>query len=468
MSLITTPFSNLGIDLAPPYRLGYPENEESLRRIYPNFVTNYMKQSDVVIIFTHYYYLKMQKNIVTTEVGRSLFATVHGVRYIEWTLHIRKMGREFAIELVRQTDANIKGEFRIQFRAQSSSSRRIECFPALWHELKHRVEYIPRYDETLTKLYQSDEFNPGQLKIEIKLAFALDDFNYIISDVNINPLLCLEPGSGIDERLKSLAFVKKTGKRKYNIECLDDEVISYDRHSLYVTCRYIHDYMDNHPDENLIRIEFNSITVEQVLSFAFTGVCRMRYYGGSLKSTDSINYQQFLACLNLLQPLMYQELLQMHDDNFCSIFQKACNAARPPCEANTLQFLRLAIRFGFPKLEACTIARIVSEFPNKYSLHLNVDEQPNIIDEMIQARFDYEMYVERDDWADWTIPQLSPLERIELLKAKCKQVHKWIGQGLKSDIPEPESPPVSPEENLFETSPILRSLYTYNAMEELD
>ncbi|VBB35256.1 unnamed protein product, partial [Acanthocheilonema viteae] len=78
----------------------------------------------------------------------------------------------------------------------------------------------------------------------------------------------------------------------------------------------------------------------------------------------------------------------------------------------------------------------------------------------------YEMYVECDDWADWTVPQLSPLERIELLKAKCKQVHKWIGQGLKSDIPEPESPSVLVDENLFEVFP--RPLFTYNAMEELD
>ncbi|EJW77713.1 hypothetical protein WUBG_11378, partial [Wuchereria bancrofti] len=122
----------------------------------------------------------MRKDVITTEIGRSLFATVHGVRYIEWTLHITKKGREFVIELIRQTEVNIKGEFRVQFRAQSKTSRRIECFPAHWQELKHRVEFVPHYTETLTKLYQSDEFNWGQLKIEIKLAFALNDFNYII------------------------------------------------------------------------------------------------------------------------------------------------------------------------------------------------------------------------------------------------------------------------------------------------
>lgn len=106
---------------------------------------------------------------------------------------------------------------------------------------------------------------------------------------------------------------------------------------------------------------------------------------------------------------------------------------------------------------------------NNISLHLNVDEQPYIIDEMIQARFDYEMYVKCDDWADWTKPQLSPLERIELLKAKCKQVHKWIGQGLKSDIPEPHVPPAGlPDENVFEASSALRSLFLYDATEELD
>lgn len=60
----------------------------------------------------------------------------------------------------------------------------------------------------------------------------------------------------------------------------------------------------------------------QVLSFAFTGICQMKYCGGSLNSSDFANYQQFLACLNLLKPLMYQELLQMYDDDFCRIFQK--------------------------------------------------------------------------------------------------------------------------------------------------
>ncbi|EFO16222.1 hypothetical protein LOAG_12286 [Loa loa] len=253
----------------------------------------------------------------------------------------------------------------------------------------------------------------------------------------------------------------------YYIECID-QILSYDRHYLYITCRYFHDYIDSNPEENSIHLEYESITVKEVLSFAFTGICQIRYYGGSLNSNDFAHYQQFLACLNLLKPLMYQELLQMYDDDFCRIFQKLCKTARPPCEANTLQFLRLAIRFGFPKLEACTIARVVAIFPDTYSLHLNVDEQPKIIDEMIQARYDYEMYLEHDDWMNCTVPQLSPLERIELLKAKCKQVYKWIGQGLMSDIPEPSPPPMFLEQNLFQASPILRSLFTYDAMEELE
>ncbi|VDK87705.1 unnamed protein product [Litomosoides sigmodontis] len=467
MSLITTPFSNLGIDLASPYRLGHAENEQRPRRMYPNFKSEYMKESDMLIVFTHCYYLKMRKELITTEVGRSLFATVHGVRYIEWTLHVRKREREFTIELVRQTDANINGEFRVQFRAQSKNSRKIECFPAQWQELKHRVEFVPHYTETLTKLYESDEFNPGQLKIEIKLAFALDSFNYVVPEINLNPLLRLEPDQATDERMEALIFVGRTDGTMYYIECVD-EVISYDRHCLYVTCRYLHDYMDSHPEANAVRLKFKSVTVEQVLSFAFTGICQMKYCGGSLNSRDFASYQQFLACMNLLKPLMYQELLETYDEDFCRIFQKLCGTTRPPCEVNTLQFLRLAIRFGFPKLEACTIARIVAEFPNTYSLHLNVDEQPYIIDEMIQARFDHEMYVECDDWADWTKPQLSPLERIELLKAKCKQVHKWIGEGLKSDIPEPVPPAEVSDEDLFEVSSALRSLFVYDAMEELD
>ncbi|KAM3717658.1 G-quartet DNA-binding protein [Dirofilaria immitis] len=84
MSLITTPFSDLEIDLGAPYRLGYPEHEQPSRRMYPNFTTDYMQRSDMLIIFTHSYHLKMLKDVITTEIGRSLFATVHGIRYIEW------------------------------------------------------------------------------------------------------------------------------------------------------------------------------------------------------------------------------------------------------------------------------------------------------------------------------------------------------------------------------------------------
>lgn len=40
------------------------------------------------------------------------------------TLHVRKREREFMIELVRQTDADINGEFRVQFRAHSKNSRK--------------------------------------------------------------------------------------------------------------------------------------------------------------------------------------------------------------------------------------------------------------------------------------------------------------------------------------------------------
>ncbi|VIO97942.1 Uncharacterized protein BM_BM17741 [Brugia malayi] len=464
MSLISTPFSDLGIDLGSTYRLGHPENEQLIRRIYPNFASDYMKESDMLVIFTHYYYLKMRKDVITTEIGRSLFATVHGVRYIEWTLHVRKKGREFMITLVRQTDVDIQGEFRVQFRAQSKTSRRIECFPAHWQQLNHRVEFVPHYTETLTKLYENDEFNWGQLKIEIKLAFAINDFNYVVPKVNLFPLLQLKPQDETDERFKAFKFVEKAAEPFYYVECID-ETLLYNRHCLYITCRYFHDYMDSNPEGNSVSLEFKSATVEQVLSFAFTGMCDVKYFGGSFNSSDFNNYEKFLACLNLLKPLMYKELLQMHDDDFCRIFQKLCNTPQPPCEANTLQFLRLAIKFGFPKLEACTIARIVAVFPDTYSLHLNVNEQPKIIDEMIQARHDYEMYVESDDWANYTKPQLSPLERIELLKAKCKQVHKWIGQGLMSDVPEPGLPSMdSEEENLFENSLFLKALPT----EELD
>lgn len=88
---------------------------------------------------------------------------------------------------------------------------------------------------------------------------------------------------------------------------------------------------------------------------------------------------------------------------------------------------------------------------------------------MIQARINYEMFGESDIWDDDpSAPQLSPLERIELLKAKCKEVHKWIGEGLKTDLPEPGPAPELPEQNLFELNPILRTLYTYDALEELD
>uniref|UniRef100_A0A183I4I5 Skp1 domain-containing protein n=1 Tax=Onchocerca flexuosa TaxID=387005 RepID=A0A183I4I5_9BILA len=255
----------------------------------------------------------------------------------------------------------------------------------------------------------------------------------------------------------------------YFIQCRD-EVLSYNRYYLYITCRYFHDYIDDNPEENSINLEFESTAVEQVLSFAFTGLCQIKYYGGSFDSSDFTNYHQFLACLHLLKPLMYQELLQKYDDDFCRIFQKQCNKIRPPCEATTLQFLRLAIRLGFPKLEASTIARIVAVFPDTYSSHLNVDEQPHIINEMIQTRHDYEMYKERDGLADSTAPQLSPLERIELLKIKCKQVFKWIGQGLMSDMSEPKLPPPSTlaERNVFEHPPMQRLSLTYDATEKID
>uniref|UniRef100_A0A1I7VCA4 Zinc finger protein n=1 Tax=Loa loa TaxID=7209 RepID=A0A1I7VCA4_LOALO len=45
-------------------------------------------------------------------------------------------------------------------------------------------------------------------------------------------------------------------------------------------------------------------------------------------------------------------------------------------------------------------------------------------------------------------------------------MYKWIGQGLMSDIPEPNPPPMFHEQNLFQASSILRSLFTYDAMEE--
>lgn len=73
--------------------------------------------------------------------------------------------------------------------------------------MKHRVEFLPDYTETLTKLYQSDEFNPGQLIIEVKLAFALDDFNYIVQEIDLMPKLRLKKRETYDDRLKSMMYV---------------------------------------------------------------------------------------------------------------------------------------------------------------------------------------------------------------------------------------------------------------------
>ncbi|VDK80240.1 unnamed protein product [Onchocerca ochengi] len=246
--------------------------------------------------------------MITKEIGRSVFSTVHGVRYIEWTLHVKKEQNQVVVELTRQTDTDIKGEFRVQFRAQSKKG-------------KYRVEYVPHYTEKLMELYREEEFSPGQLNIEMRLAFASDDFNYIISKVDLNPLLKLEPESTTDKRLKAMLFVEENVALMYYIQCTD-EVLSYNRYYLYITCRYFHDYMNDNPEENSISLDFESTTVEQVLSFAFTGLCQMKYYGGSLDSSDFANYHQFLACFHLLKPLMNQELLQMYDDDFCRIFQK--------------------------------------------------------------------------------------------------------------------------------------------------
>uniref|UniRef100_A0A8R1Y3T2 Uncharacterized protein n=1 Tax=Onchocerca volvulus TaxID=6282 RepID=A0A8R1Y3T2_ONCVO len=194
MSSIAIASSNIDIGLGAPYGLG--QHKQPSSRMYLNFSTDYMQQSDMLIIFTHCYYLQMQKDMITKEIGRSVFSTVHGVRYIEWTLHVKKEQNQVVVELTRQTDTDIKGEFRVQFRAQSKKG-------------KYRVEYVPHYTEKLMELYREEEFSPGQLNIEIRLAFASDDFNYIISKVDLNPLLKLEPESTTDKRLKAMLFVEE-------------------------------------------------------------------------------------------------------------------------------------------------------------------------------------------------------------------------------------------------------------------
>lgn len=434
MSSITTPFYEREIQMGAPYRLGYSDDQLHSHRIYPQFSTLYMQNSELFIIFTHSYYLKIRKGVVTTEIGRSLFATVHGLRYIEWTLHIYKLQRNFSLKLVRQTNCDIKGEFRVQFSAQSKTGKKIQSWAAQWRELKHRVEFVPQYNDELAKIYESDEFNLGQIKIEVKLAFSVDDFDFILPAIDINPPLKLAPKNAEDDRLQALKFVAKINL-VYYITCTD-KVLTYDRMYLYISCRYLHDYMDSYPEETSIVVPFCSNIVGQVLSFAFCGMCEVKYSGGSLISDDFNKFQQFIACLNLFKPLMYKELIKMFDDRCCRRFQKCCNTRQPPGEINTLQFLRLAIRWGFPKLEASTIARIVSTFPETYASHLNVEEQPHIVQEMVQSRYDYEMY-EFSEYSNVGVTQLSPLERIELLKVKCRQVHKWIGSGLTTSIPSP-------------------------------
>ncbi|VDN00122.1 unnamed protein product [Thelazia callipaeda] len=208
--------------------------------------------------------------------------------------------------------------------------------------------------------------------------------------------------------------------------------------------------MDTNPERSSACLDYKSRIVDQVLIFAFSGICEVKYSGGDFQSRDFNDFREFLSCLNLLKPLMYKELLQTYDESYCHKFQNLCNTSRPPCEANTIQFLRLAVRWGFRRLEACTIARIVDIFSKTYYLHLNVDEQPHVVQELIKYQLNYEMDCEEED--KWMVEELSPLEGIELLKAKCKQVSKWIGEGFKTDLPEPKTPPlpVEPRESAYD------------------
>ncbi|VDN20277.1 unnamed protein product [Gongylonema pulchrum] len=150
----------------------------------------------------------MQKKVVTTEIGRSLFATVHGLRYIEWTLHIYKLKTEFSLELVRETNCNILGEYRVLFSARSGTGKKTESWPAQWHKLNHRIEYVPDCNEKLAELYRSDEFSRGQVQVEIQMAFAASDFENTIPPIDPDPLLVLLPYGETDERMLALHFVQ--------------------------------------------------------------------------------------------------------------------------------------------------------------------------------------------------------------------------------------------------------------------
>ncbi|VDN20276.1 unnamed protein product [Gongylonema pulchrum] len=213
-----------------------------------------------------------------------------------------------------------------------------------------------------------------------------------------------------------------------------------------MSCRYFHEYFDRYPQAYAINLQFKSSAVSEVIAFAFCGMCSAKYSGGRLISDDFKEFCEFLACLNFIKPLMYMELLWMFDESYCRKFQKHCNSESPPCESNTILFLRLAIKWGFSKLEAMSVARIVDVFPDTYALHLNAEEQPDVVRELVKERYDYEMYSEQervqDEYARVSEPQMSALERIELLKAKCKQVYKWVGAD-SPNVP-PRTPPRSP------------------------
>ncbi|VDM42369.1 unnamed protein product [Toxocara canis] len=192
------------------------------------------------------------------------FVTLHGLRAVKWSFVVTDTELEKQISLNRDFPEPMKGFYLVTFVATDKYKIKVASGMFRWSRIAHKCERIPMTSSFHVSLFttlRDAAFVGGLMRITVELKFT-DDFR--LNAIN---------GTFITTR-----------------------------YLLYITSLRIRRLVDEHPDVDSFQLPFSLETVEKVLQFIVNG-------SFSIKIADFAHLSQFIDCLNILRPLLCDEII---------------------------------------------------------------------------------------------------------------------------------------------------------------